>query len=448
MVPKKTGSLLLATLCVLLYGYLAFFVERTNTVQLLTSFVVLFGIYLWIAKKIPENELTFWIIAAFVFRASFLFSIPHLSDDFYRFLWDGHLLNAGYHPFAHVPRYYIDQSIAIPGISIQLFNLLNSPDYFTIYPPVNQFVFSVSAKLGGDTIWIGVVVMRLFILLAEVGSIWFIYKILKHHQLPPSRVLLYALNPLIVVEFTGNLHFEALMIFFLLASYWFFLRNQLIPSALFFSLAICTKLLPVIFLPLFIVRLGWKRVSVFYLFVFLFTLIFFMPLLNWEIINGFRESLGYYFKKFEFNASIYYLVREWGFWKYGYNIIQTVGWKLAVYASAAIVLFYAWDAWTVWKKQDSNTLWLGYLALLTIYFLFSTVVHPWYVGTLVAFSLFTTSRFAIVWSAVIVLTYAGYSHAGYHESLLLVTAEYVIVGIFAFVEWRTHFKFSQAQIPS
>ncbi|MFN8887668.1 MAG: hypothetical protein ACK5WF_09425, partial [Cyclobacteriaceae bacterium] len=68
-----------------------------------------------------------------------------------------------------MPRYYIEQSIAIPGISTELFNQLNSPDYFTIYPPVNQFVFWVSDKLGCDTIWIGLVVMRLFILLAEVG---------------------------------------------------------------------------------------------------------------------------------------------------------------------------------------------------------------------------------------------------------------------------------------
>lgn len=440
MVLKKTSSILLVALSMLLYLCLAFYIERNQTIELLTCFVILFGVYIWIIKHNSENELTFWIVASFVFRACFLFSIPQLSDDFYRFLWDGHLLNAGYHPFTHVPRYYMEQSVSISGISSELFNHLNSPDYFTIYPPVNQFIFWISANLGGDLVWVGVFVMRLFIFLAEAGSIWFIRKILTHHQLPGYHVLIYALNPLVIAELTGNLHFEALMIFFLLASYWFLVRNQLILSALFFSLAICTKLLPVVFLPLYIIRLGWRRVTVFYAFTFLFTIFFFLPLLNWEIITGFRESIGYYFKKFEFNASIYYLVREWGFWKYGYNIIQTVGWKLALYAVASMVLYMGWDAWKEWKRKEPKTLWLGYLLLLTIYFLFSTVVHPWYVCSLVAFSVFTNTRFAIMWSALVVLTYAGYSIDGYHESLAIVMIEYLLVGIFALAEWRYHSK--------
>lgn len=434
MLPKKNSSLLLGLVCVLLYTLLAFYIERSQTIELMICCGVLFGAYALVVNYCKEDELGFWLIAAIAFRSCFLFSIPKLSDDFYRFLWDGHLLNAGYHPFAHVPRYYIEQSKAINGISLELFNQLNSPDYFTIYPPVNQFIFWISAKLGGDVIWIGVLVMRLVILLAEIGSMGLIRKILLHHQLPIKNVLLYALNPLVIIELTGNLHFEALMIFFLLASYWFLICNQLAGSALFFSLAICTKLLPVIFLPLLIIRLGWKRVSIYYAWVFVFTLLFFLPLLNWQIISGFRESIGYYFKKFEFNASIYYLVREWGFWKYGYNIIQTVGWKLAIYATGAIFLFIGWDAWRVWKKKKQNILWLGYLILLTIYFLFSPVVHPWYVCPLVAFSIFTNSRFALVWSALIMATYWGYTSAGYIESMSVVIGEYVIVITYSIVE--------------
>jgi alpha-1,6-mannosyltransferase len=444
MLPKKNSSLLLGLLCVLLYTLVAFYIERSQTIELMISFAILFGAYALIVNYWQEDELNFWLIAAIAFRGCFLFSIPKLSDDFYRFLWDGHLLNAGYHPFAHVPRYYLEQSIAINGISLELFNQLNSPDYFTIYPPVNQFIFWISAKLGGDVIWIGVLVMRAIILLAEIGSIWLIRKILLFHHLPIKNVILYALNPLVIIELTGNLHFEALMIFFLLASYWFLVRNQLVVSALFFSLAICTKLLPIIFLPLLIVRLGWKRVSIYYACVFVFTLLFLLPLLNWEIVSGFRESIGYYFKKFEFNASIYYLVREWGFWKYGYNIIQTVGWKLALYATAAIFLFIGWDAWKVWKEKAQHTIWFTYLILLTIYFLFSTVVHPWYVCSLVAFSAFTPSRYVVVWSALIMMTYAGYSMDGYNESLLLVAVEYVLVVIFALAEWRTQSKLAQA----
>ncbi len=441
MIPKKASLLVPGVASVVLYLVVAYQINRTETTSLLICFAALFGMYTWIATRSAEEEIPFWVGAGIVFRACFLFAIPSLSDDFYRFLWDGHLLNAGYHPFAHVPSYYIDHSIAVDGITSDLFFQLNSPDYFTIYPPVNQFVFWLAARLGGTSEAWGTFVLHAVILLEEIGSTIFMRKIIRHHQLPASNVLLYALNPLVIIELTGNLHFEALMIFFLLGSYWFLVRSRWVLSALFFSLAICTKLLPVIFLPLFIVRLGWKRVFIHYVFILLFTFLFFLPLLNEEIIIGLRESIGYYFKKFEFNASIYYLVREWGFWKYGYNIIQTVGWKLALYAALFIFLYIGWDAWKTYRKNELHTLWLAYLVLLTIYFLFSTVVHPWYVCSLVAFSIFTTWRFAIVWSALIVITYIGYTPEGYSESLTWVAIEYFAVVLFAFTEWRVFSKF-------
>ena len=80
------------------------------------------------------------------FRALFLFSIPNLSDDFYRFIWDGRLLASGNHPFAQLPVYYMDNNVSIQGINEDLFNKLNSPEYFTIYPALSQYVFWLAAS--------------------------------------------------------------------------------------------------------------------------------------------------------------------------------------------------------------------------------------------------------------------------------------------------------------
>ncbi|MFN7259780.1 MAG: polyprenol phosphomannose-dependent alpha 1,6 mannosyltransferase MptB [Cyclobacteriaceae bacterium] len=179
------------------------------------SFVLLFLIYVWVLRSESETEISFWIVAAILFRLCFLFSTPLLSDDFYRFIWDGRLLAAGVHPFAELPRFYIENNSTIPGIDKSLFDKLNSPDYFTIYPPVNQLIFWVAARLSFGSILSGVVVIRLFIIASEIGTIWLIKKILHHYQLPARNALLYALNPLVIIELTGNLHFEALLIFFL-----------------------------------------------------------------------------------------------------------------------------------------------------------------------------------------------------------------------------------------
>jgi alpha-1,6-mannosyltransferase len=388
-------------------------------------------IYVWVLRSESETEISFWIVAAILFRLCFLFSMPLLSDDFYRFIWDGRLLAAGVHPFAELPRFYIENNSTIPGIDKSLFDKLTSPDYSTIYPPVNQFIFSVAAKLSFGSILSSVIVIRLFILASEIGTIWLIKKILNHYQLPARNVLLYALNPLVIIELTGNLHFEALLIFFLLLSYWLLIRGKLISSAISFSLAICTKLVPLIFLPLMFSRLGWKKSSIYYLVVGVSTILLFLPLLNAEIISGFNESIGYYFKKFEFNASIYYLVREWGFWKYGHNIIQTVGWKLAVYCTVAILLFAAIDGIKVNRLTNiehlTSNIFTASLFVLLLYLAFATVVHPWYTITLLALSVFTTFRFPIVWSALIFLTYVWYSPDGFSENLWVTAFEYMVV---------------------
>jgi hypothetical protein len=268
--------------------------------------------------------------------------------------------------------------------------------------------------------------------------------------LPARNALLYALNPLVIIELTGNLHFEALLIFFLLLSYWLLITGKLISSAISFSLAICTKLVPLIFLPLMFSRLGWKKSSIYYLVIGVSTILLFLPLLNAEIISGFNESIGYYFKKFEFNASIYYLVREWGFWKYGYNIIQTVGWKLAAYATLTILIYTLWDYIQNSKLRIQTTdfkvrnLPNTFLIILCIYFAFATIVHPWYITTLLALSVFTTYRFTLVWTPLIFLTYVGYTNNGFSENLWITSFEYIVVTCYIVYEliWKKEKSFA------
>ncbi|MEK6782006.1 MAG: glycosyltransferase 87 family protein [Bacteroidota bacterium] len=433
--PKvKASSWFLFIGSAFLYVFVEYDITRHDTFGLFSCAGVLFLIYAWVMRSVDESEVSYWLIASLLFRSSLWFALPNLSDDFYRFIWDGRLLAAGFHPFAELPRYYMEHSEVIPGIDRTLFEKLNSPDYFTIYPPISQFVFWLSVRLSPKSIFGSVVVIRSLIIASEVGSLLLIRKILKHYNLPNKNALLYALNPLVIIELTGNLHFEAFLIFFLLLSFWFLKKGNLMWAAFNFAAAICTKLIPIIFLPLLVTRLGLRRSFQFCLITGFCCVLLSLPLLNWEIISGFRESIAYYFKKFEFNASIYYLVREWGFWKYGYNIIQTVGWKLAVCCTASILLYTLWDFMqsSKFRIQDRLLMTVGllpmdYIFLLSIYFAFSTIVHPWYITTLVAFSTFNTYRFAVLWAALIFLTYAGYTSDGFEENLWLTLIEYVLV---------------------
>jgi alpha-1,6-mannosyltransferase len=168
--------------------------------------------------------------------------------------------------------------------------------------------------------------------------------------------------------------------------------------------------------------------------------VLFFPFFDWEVVNSLRSSVGLYFNKFEFNASLYYLVREFGFWKYGYNIIQTVGWKLGL-ITLILILTYVWikSRQSKVKQEDFNShvLFQDWMWMLSIYFLFATTLHPWYISTLLALSVFTPYRYPVVWTGLIFLTYAGYTSDSFHEVLWLTAIEYIVViGFLAYELWN------------
>ena len=432
-----------------LFFLIAYKIQRHETVLLLASYSILFALYAWIISTNQQEQFSLWIISAVVFRFVLLFSVPNLSDDFYRFIWDGRLLASGNHPFAHIPAYYIENNIEIPGINETLFSKLNSKEYFTIYPSVAQFLFWLSAKLSAS-VYGSLVVLKIFIFLSEVGSIILLRKLMASFNFSHQRVLIYALNPLIIIELTGNAHFEAVLIFFLLLTIYCLVNHKSDLAAIFFAISVCVKLVPLIFLPAILPLLGRKKALRFYAITLGCCVLLFLPLTDTQMLVGFKNSLGYYFSKFEFNASIYYLIREVGYILVGFNIIQFAGIMLAALATTVILIISLQGLPSIFKNSSINsppeastlsiTWWTFFQAMmwsLLIYFLFTTTLHPWYISTLVVLAVFTNYRFAILWTFTIFFTYAGYTESGFEENLWVVAVEYVIVlGYFAYELWK------------
>lgn len=440
MQKHKLPTYLATAVSALLYLLLAYGIERPDTVALLSSYAILFALYVWITKSGGAVDLKFWLAAALLFRFLFIGSLPILSDDFYRFIWDGRLIFNGIHPFAELPTFYLQPGHTVPGINQALFDRLNSQHYFTVYPPLAQVVFLLSVYISPDSILGSVVVMRTLILMAEIGTCFLLVKLFDAAGIKRDKVLIYALNPLIILELTGNLHFEAFLIFFVVLCLFLLSRTKIALAGVSMSAAIGAKLIPLIFLPLFVRRLKTSQWIAFYTSVFITAVLMFYPLVMSNGFAGLTDSLKLYFRSFEFNASIYYLVREYGFWTKGYNTIQTVGWKLGVISAGLIMIV---SLWNYELKRGANGLalarqsdeWADNLKViplvmmwvLSIYLLFATTVHPWYLSTLVMLSTLTRYRFAIVWSGLIFLTYSGYTSTGYNESLWIVLVEYLLV---------------------
>lgn len=421
--------------CVL-YAFVGYEIQRHETVPLFACYFGLFFIYCLAINKTDSQHVGFWIVCSLLFRGILFFAIPALSDDFYRFIWDGRLIAAELNPFSEVPSFYM-QGKRVPGLDATLFELLNSKERYSSYPPVCQFVFWLSAELSPSSIWGSVLVMRSVLFTFELGTLWILSNLIRHFRLPPHSILLYALNPLVIVEITGNLHFEGVMIFFLLLAVFFLLKGAFQVSILAFALSVCTKLIPLIFLPLMLRHLGWRKAVAYWFGTACITLVLFFPLVDSDIVHGFSTSLGYYFQTFEFNASIYYLIREGGNFIFGFNIIQFAGPALAV--AAAFGIFYiSFREVSGYEQHITKEIFETMLWCLLIYFLSTTILHPWYIITLLAVSIFTRYRFPVIWTGSIFLTYAGYTPTGFSENLGLVAFEYLLLFIIILFEtlWK------------
>ncbi len=403
------------------YFYLDYFFEREQFYLLLFLYALaFFGLILLL--QTPEYEKTFFKIGI-LYRIIFLFSTPALSQDFYRFIWDGNGILAGINPYQFKPEVIINTIVSFENADF-LYDKMGSlsASHFSNYPPINQLFFIISAFIGGKSILISTIVLRIIIILADIGIYYYGRKILTHFNKNTENIFWYFLNPLVILECTGNLHFEVVMLFFFVAGLYYLIQNKWMIAAVLIGLSISVKLLPLLLLPLFFKYLGFKKSLLFYSLIIGLNVLFFLPFLNVKLVSNYVETISLWFTNFEFNASIYYLVREVGFYVKGYNIIHTIG-KITPIITIAIVLFFTF----VKKNNSVEKIAVHSLMIITLYLFISTTVHPWYVINLVLLSVFTNYKFPIVWSFAIILSYFAYSVFPFKENRLLLITEYIIV---------------------
>jgi len=413
--------------------YLGYECRQDEFWPLLGLYGACFGAYALVIKTVESNRaIACFISLGIVLRVILLFSIPNLSDDVYRYLWDGKLWLNGINPFVHPPSYYVQQGVLPEGLSLELYQKLNSPDYHTIYPPLAQGLFTLSCALFPHWEYGSMVVIKLGILLAELGSIALLRSLLRQYQLAPQQILLYTLNPLIIMELVGNVHLEALMIFFLLLALYFFQKQQQRWASVALAASIASKLLPLMFLPFLLRRWGWPQASMRHLTLMAgVLLLLFLPMLSWEFVQGFASSLDLYFQRFEFNASLYYLLR-WVFYMLtGYNLIIALGPLLGLLVVYFIVKMARREQDLSWEK-------LPFLMLVafSLYLFTATIIHPWYLAVPIALCGLTRWRFPVLWSGLVVLSYSHYDGGGFAENYCLIGVEYGVLGAFLGMEQR------------
>ncbi len=425
-------------------SFLSYAVNRTPFLPFIAIYSVSFFSFWWLITKSGFSFRQFFLLALLI-RLVILFSVPLLSQDYFRFIWDGILLNLGQNPYAFTPNQLIENQLIAFTHQEALADGMGelSAMHYSNYPPLNQILFFIATFLGGKSIFWLVVWMRLIIISAEVGIILVAKKLLGKMQLPVTSIFWYALNPLVILELNANLHMEPVMLFFFLASIYCLTKQSLIWASIFFSASVVSKLFTLFLLPFFLFFMTVKGAKItfqsffqprFLAFVFLNLMLILVSFLAFGWLNhasNYLASVGLWFGTFEFNASVYYIFRWLGY--------QFVGWNAIAVITKLLLGFLANGYFWLLIKTKSISKQFIFTQMLwatCLYFVLSSTVHPWYLATPILLGVFTRFRFVQVWSYTVMFSYAAYASVKVDEPTLLLWLEYALVALFLLAELR------------
>jgi len=234
------------------------------------------------------------LVLAAVCRIAFLFHEP--SDDIYRYLWEGRLICRGINPYLHAPD---DPALAELAAHDPFHGSINHPDLPAAYPPLTLVMFAVTGR-----IWYHPLAIKILMILFDLAAICYTFRLLQHRKLPLQWVILYAFNPVILLSFAGQGHFDVMQITFILAAIYNYDRKKWRAMFVFLGLAVLIKYIAAIIILFFMRRENLKFSG---LIPFIMGL-FYLPFLYHGGEQVFH-SLFAFGSEFAFNGSIHALFR-------------------------------------------------------------------------------------------------------------------------------------------
>lgn len=230
---------------------------ETVTLLLLAGLFYLFSCYLSLRNfdGIKSNRFAAFAVAAgIVFRLTVWPLAPALSDDPYRYRWEGKLQTAGGNPYLVRPA-----DAQWSHLRDTTFPRVVGKDFKAVYGPLIEqlelwtyrAVSAATPDPGRQVFW-----FKLPFALFDLGTIAAVWWMLGVHGLPRQRVLIYAWSPLTVIEFWATGHNDSLVVLAVVLALGTAARGWWTWCFTALSVAVAAKIWPILLFPLFI---GWKR---------------------------------------------------------------------------------------------------------------------------------------------------------------------------------------------
>lgn len=325
----------------------------------------------------PAANLRPWIwTLAILARALFVARTPVLSDDVYRYLWDGRVQLNGINPYRYPP-----SAPELEPLRTSWHSLINNADVSTIYPPLAELVFLLIAVLGGT-----ILTAKLVWLILDGATALLLRRVAVRRGLNANLVeFLYLASPLLIIEVAWSAHLEPLGLFaltLLLAC-----AGRPVGAGAAAALAVLAKYAPAAALPPLLRSGGRRFLAVFAVVV----AVLYAPYL------AAGSSLW---------SGLQTYVTHWRFNDGAFALVAAVMPSLTAAKLVCGVLLLGVVAWATVARFSAER---ALFWILGTGLVLSPTVHPWYVLWLLPFAALRRSRPWLLLTGIVFLAYWGHT---------------------------------------
>lgn len=395
-------------LTILFHSYLALYPISIE------CFIILFSI-LWcqffnlknhLLRSYSKAEMILLFLSYLLIRLIYLFSDNMIDDDFYRYLWDGKMINENFTPYVEPPIFYFNGDQKISEKWDIILSNINHPHLPTIYLPVAQMLFFLSVYFFDNNIY------GLKFILFTIEFILFIFLFIKSTNKNSEERVEYrnqykniwreglfwlVLSPIFVFHFSHEIHIDILGILFLVLAYSllveiFFSLDETSSSivkyiyvtvfSLLYVLSIFTKPFGLIIFPFIFIIFKIKKVAISFIVSFTISfVILFYPMIE---SKSNLTSVNDFYSNFEYNSSLFSILnlilkRE---------IAEFI--HIFIFAILYFIIFLKWNNKIRINKKSfkiGNSIFvlIPFSTIFAYLLLFGPIANPWYLCWVIPF---------------------------------------------------------------
>ncbi len=250
------------------------------------AYAGMLGIWKWL----PSRGGTAWVIFLAASARVIMLYFP-ASDDIFRYLWEGHVQLYGFNPFHMAPAHP-----ALEPYRTWYWDRIDHRGLATIYLPFSQLLFRAVAFTGETPLMLkGVVTVF------DLGTLALLFGLVRRLGIPRRHLVLYALNPLVILFTSGEGHIESVFVFWVIAAAYCAVAKRPAFAFAALGLAVMTNAKAIFLAPFFIDRSTLK-----FLPIFLLPFLFATPFLDQGV--SFLDMPFRFATHFHFNGLVFSLV--------------------------------------------------------------------------------------------------------------------------------------------